>query len=59
MQDGWVVAALAADVTILICWTIYYSALAVRDIVRACVVSCYCRQGHHSHIFIYLFAKKA
>jgi hypothetical protein len=30
---------LAADVTILICWTIYYSALAVRDIVWACVVS--------------------
>jgi hypothetical protein len=50
-----VVAALAVDLTILICWTIY-SPLVVRDIVRAYVVSCYCRRGHHSHIFIYLFA---
>jgi hypothetical protein len=50
-----VVAALAVDLTILICWTIY-SALAVHDIVRACVVSCYCRRGHHSQIFIYSFA---
>jgi hypothetical protein len=37
----------------------------VGDIAQACVVCCCCPQGHHSHIFIYLFicstniAKKA
>jgi hypothetical protein len=47
-------AALAVNLTILICQTTY-SPLALRDIVWACVLICYCRRGHHSNIFIDFF----